>query len=556
MFLSLFKNEHMTIKTNIAIAGIAACLLAACTKPEIVDNFEQSYQSIKGKNLIPHITTLSSDEFEGRLPAGKGGKLTEDYIINEYKNAGLQPLNGSYKQEVGLVNIEVTNTPELNVPGVFFSFAENFVATTRKVVDSIELKDSELVFVGYGINAPEHQWNDYAGLDMKGKTAVILINDPGFATQDPSIFNGNTMTYYGRWTYKYEEAARQGAAGAIIIHETAPASYGWSVVKHGWTGPQFHLQSSKEASVDVEMWITNDKAKEIFTAAGLDYQQSKQEAQQRGFKALPLKNKASVSLTNKLEKSSSHNIVGTIPGTETPDEHIFYMGHWDHIGMDLDPNAEDKVFNGAHDNATGIGGIIEIAKAYQLLNIKPKRSITFLAVTAEEQGLLGSKYYADNPLVPFNKTIAAINMDSLNILGKFIDMTVVGMGQSELEELLAEAAKSQDRTLVQEPTPERGYYYRSDHFSFAKRGVPALSAKGGTKPRGVLTEKRKELAARIGKCYHNACDEYAEDWDLSGAVEDLQLYFALGHQLAMSNQYPNWKEGSEFKLVRDASMKQ
>ncbi len=547
----------MTIKTKLLAASLATCAIAACSnKTEVVDNFQQAYDSLSGENLIPHIKTLASDEFEGRLPAGKGGKLTEDYIIKEYQNAGLQPLNGSYKQEVGLVNIEVTNTPELKVPGLFFDFGENFVATTRKVVESIELKDSDLVFVGYGINAPEHKWNDYEGIDMRGKTAVMLINDPGFATQDPTIFNGNTMTYYGRWTYKYEEAARQGAAGAIIIHETAPASYGWSVVKHGWTGPQFHLEQSKEASVDVEMWITDDKAKELFTAAGLDFTQAKQAAMQRGFKAMPLKNKASVKLTNKLETSKSHNIVGTIPGSETPDEHIFYMGHWDHIGMDLDPNATDKVFNGAHDNATGIGGLIEIAKAYQMLNIKPKRSITFLAVTAEEQGLLGSKYYADNPLVPFNKTIAGINMDSLNVLGRFTDMTVVGFGQSELEDLLAEHAKKQDRVLTQEPTPERGYYYRSDHFSFAKRGVPALSAKGGTQARGGMTEKRKQLAERIGKCYHQACDEYADDWDLSGAGEDLKLYFALGHQLSMSNAYPNWKQGSEFKLVRDKSLNQ
>jgi Zn-dependent M28 family amino/carboxypeptidase len=533
---------------------VTGALLAACaSEPKIENNFLEAYNGFSTDDMKSHIVTLSSDEFGGRLPTGKWGKLTEDYIINEFKAIGLQPTNGIYKQKVPLLNIEVTNKPSLSIPGLFFDYGENFVATSRKVREQSSLKDSELVFVGYGINAPEHNWNDYAGIDVKGKTVVMLINDPGYATQDASIFNGNAMTYYGRWSYKYEEAARQGAAGAIIIHETAPASYGWSVVKHGWSGPQFHLAESKEASVDVEMWITDGKAKELFTAAGIEFDEAKKLAMKRGFKAMNLKNKASISLTSKLTKSESHNVMATLPGTETPDEHIVYMGHWDHIGISTE-DVEDKIFNGAHDNATGIAGIIEIAKAYNKLNIKPKRSITFLAVTAEEQGLLGSKYYADNPVIPFNKTVAAINMDSLNILGRFEDITVVGMGQSELEDLLAEVGKRQNRTLTQEPTPERGYYYRSDHFSFAKRGVPALSAKGGTKPRGGMTPARKELAERVGRCYHQSCDEYAEDWSMESAVEDLQLYFEMGHILSMNKAYPGWKDGSEFKLIREKSM--
>lgn len=531
---------------------------AETTSPFEHSDFKASYDGISIPKLKNHIQYLSSDELGGRAPASPGDKLTADYLVNEFKQLGLKPGNGdSYLQQVELLAINSTVSQGLKIGDIEFSNTENYVATTRNKEKLMSLKDSELVFVGYGVNAPEFGWNDYRGLDVKGKTVVILVNDPGYATQDPEVFSGKTMTYYGRWTYKYEEAGRQGAAGAIIIHETAPASYGWSVIKNGWTGTQFHLPRNENSGpvVDVELWIDVNKTQELFAKAGLDFEKEKLRAQTKDFTPVSLGMTASVEVTSEFSQSTSNNVVAVLPGSEQPDEHIIYMAHIDHLGTDTSLEG-DQIYNGAHDNASGTGGIIEIARAYTSLNKAPRRSITFVGAAAEEQGTLGSKYYAENPTTPLSKIVGLINMDSINITGRKKDVSVKGNGKSELEEVLAEAAALQNRTLTPEAHPERGYYFRSDHFSLAKKGVPGLSVGGGTV---ALNEKEeainKLIGERISRCYHQLCDEYAEDWGWEGAKEDLQLYYATGYLLSTGDQWPNWYEGTEFKLLRDEMMK-
>ncbi|WP_448565466.1 M28 family metallopeptidase [Thalassotalea ganghwensis] len=521
-------------------------------------DFDKAYQSFDIDKIKADIKLLSSDKFVGREPSSAGEKLTTDLLINEFKRLGLAPGNGdSYTQAVPLVSITSTPTANLTIADLKFEFPKNYVASSRKMDKQLSLENSQLVFVGYGINAPEYQWNDYEGVDVKGKTVVVLVNDPGFATQDPELFDGNTMTYYGRWTYKYEEAARQGAAGAIIVHETKPASYGWNVIESSWTGAQYHLPASEvnEAAVDVEMWISHDKAVELFAKSSLDFEKEKQKAASRAFKAVEMPVKANITVENKFDKSTSNNVIATIKGSERPDEHVLYMGHWDHLGTTV-VDGKTQVYNGAHDNATGTAGLMHIAKAYSKLAKAPKRSVTIVAVTAEEQGRLGSRFFANHPTMPLNKIVGLVNMDSLDITGVKSDVTVVGFGKSALEEYLAKAAKRQGRTLSPEQTPERGYYYRSDHFSLAKKGVPALSAGGGSV---WVNEKERAIGERVSamvaKCYHQTCDEYSEDWGWQGLVAELQLFFETGYLLANSAQWPNWYEGTEFKALRDSMMK-
>jgi Zn-dependent M28 family amino/carboxypeptidase len=534
----------------------ALCLVSA---PVFAgNNFDKAYQSFDIETLKQDIKQLSSDEFGGREPSSKEEPLTTNMLIDGFKALGLEPgNNGSFTQAVPMVSITGTPTKNLTIGDISFEFPKNYVASSRKMSEVNELKDSELVFVGYGINAPEYGWNDYDNIDVKGKTVVVLVNDPGFATQDASLFEGNTMTYYGRWTYKYEEAARQGAAGAIIVHETKPASYGWNVIESSWTGAQYHLPAKEvnEPAIDVEMWISVDKAQELFAKSGKDFYQEKAKAKSKSFKALALDLKANVAVKNSIESSTSNNVIATIKGSEKPDEHVVYMAHWDHLGSTI-VDGKKKIFNGAHDNATGTAGLVHIAKAYKMLNKAPKRSITIVAVTAEEQGRLGSRYFANHPTMPLNKIVGLVNMDSLDITGVKSDLTVVGFGKSQLEKYLAKAAKRQNRTLTAELTPERGYYYRSDHFSLAKKGVPALSAGGGS---AWVNEEQanigKRVKAMVAKCYHQACDEYDENWGWQGLVAELQVFFETGYLLAQSDEWPNWNEGTEFKAARDAMMK-
>jgi Zn-dependent M28 family amino/carboxypeptidase len=541
------------------ISSVFMFTFVSCSSDE--HDIEAAVASLNTDELAHDVEILSSDEFEGRFPASPGEEKTLEFLKAEFEKVGLKAGNGdSFFQEVPLVEITASPQTKLVVTGsktpLEFSYGDDFVGVTLRVQEKVSVENSDMIFVGYGIVAPEYNWNDYEGIDAKGKTVVMLVNDPGFATEDPDLFKGRAMTYYGRWTYKYEEAARQGAACAIIIHETAPAAYGWNVVWNGWTGPNFSLVSEdgNASRCAVESWITLETAKTIFKASEQDYNDLKKSAQQPGFEAVPLGLKANLVLENKIRKAISRNVIGLLPGSERADEFIIYTAHWDHFGKD--PNLEgDQIFNGALDNATGTAALIELAEAFQQLGLPPLRSILFMAVTAEEQGLLGSEYYATHPIYPLNKTVAVINMDSLNIYGRMKDIRIVGYGQSELDEYVKAYAKEVGRVVLPNPTPEKGSFFRSDHFPFAKQGVPALSAGSGIQhlekgEKWGLAQKENYVREK----YHQVSDEYDPNWDLSGLLEDLHMYFMIGYRLSMESSFPNWNEGSEFKAKRDADM--
>ena len=536
--------------TIFVLLGIGAC--QPTISPEAVAD------DVSATRLASHIEVLASDEFEGRAPASPGEEKTIHYLQQEFRRLGLKPGNGeSYLQQVPLVEITADSTPALKVEGGSqlqeFAYLDEIMVWTKRVVEAAELDRSELVFVGYGVVAPEYGWDDYSDVDVKGKTVVMLVNDPGFATQDPELFNGRSMTYYGRWTYKYQEAARQGAVGALIVHETEPAAYPWEVVTGSWSGPQFGLESRDSAGPlsAIEGWITLATAEELFSQAGLDFAEVKTQALEENFRARELGLRASLTLRNKIRRSISNNVLGLIRGSQRPDEYVCYMAHWDHLGRD--PNLDgDQIYNGALDNASGTAGLLELARAFAQLDPAPARSLLFLAVTAEEQGLLGSAYYSDNPVFPTRHTVAAINLDGMNLLGRTRDITVVGYGFSELDDYLSRAAASQDRQVVPDPEPEKGYYYRSDHFNFARKGVPALYADSGIDyvEQGSQwgREQRDDYTANR---YHKPSDEFRSDWDLSGLVEDLKLFFQVGHELATIDDFPNWRTGNEFRAIRD-----
>ncbi|UCG86043.1 MAG: M28 family peptidase [Gemmatimonadota bacterium] len=539
------------------LATVATVAIVACGDARL----DGALDTITAEDLVADVLVLSSDEFEGRAPASPGEEKTVEFLEAEFEKLGLEPGNGdSYYQEVPLVSITAQPGASLLVRGSGsahrFSYGDEIMVWTKRVVRSAAISSSEIVFVGYGTVAPEYGWNDYEGVDVRGKTVITLVNDPGYATQDTALFNGNAMTYYGRWTYKYEEAARQGAAGALIVHETEPASYPWGTVRGSWSGPQFGLvaKDNNMSRAAVEGWITVETARAIFQQAGVSYDSLKVLAAQRDFEAIPLHLNASLSLRNTVEQSTSRNVIAVIPGSSLPDEYFVYMAHWDHLGIDRSLDG-DQIYNGALDNATGTAGLLELAEAFMSLEAPPARSILFLAVTAEEQGLLGSAYYGENPVYPLDKTAAALNMDALNILGSMNDVTVIGLGYSELDDYLADAAAEQDRVVTPDPEPEAGYYYRSDHFSFAKVGVPALYASEGTDHVDYGPEwtqgKRDDYRANH---YHKPSDEYRPDWDLAGAVDDLRLYFRIGYRIANESRFPNWSEGTEFKALRDRMM--
>ncbi|WP_394173249.1 M28 family metallopeptidase [Thalassotalea litorea] len=534
-------------------AALTVSMAATIALPVQAKTVEQAYQNFSEAQLHQHVKTLASDDFGGRLPTSEGETKTMDYLTKHFKEAGfVGGYQGSFLQPVELTEITADADMALTVKGKgkthTFNYVDDMVLGTSRVSETESIKDSQIVFVGYGINAPEYQWNDYQGLDVKGKTVVMLVNDPGFETQNPDLFTGSAMTYYGRWTYKYEEASRQGAAAAIIVHETAPASYPWSVVTNGWTGPQYGLyrEDKNMQRVGLEGWLTHESAVKLFQQAGLNFDEYKQKALQ-GPIAKSLDLMASATVNSTLKRSTSHNFIATLPGSKTPDEQILLTGHWDHIGTDSSLQG-DQIYNGAHDNATGIGGMIEIAKAFGSLDKAPKRSITVIATTAEEQGLLGSLYYAQNPAYPLDKTVAVFNLDSLNILGQTKDMIVRGKGKSEVEDYLAKAAEKQGRHLVKETNPAAGSYYRSDHFNFAKEGVPAVFAGGGSIPlNDEVAKYRAKVLPDMRRCYHQLCDEYNPQWDLRGAIEDLQLTFDAMFQVANSTDWPKWSKSSEFQ---------
>lgn len=542
--------------TYMWLLGVAS---AACR----VENAEiqRGLNAINAADLAHKIQVLAADSMEGRSPSSAGEEKTVRYLVDQFRQLGLRSGSGEdYVQQVPLVSIAADRSMTLAVQGKSgvsnLAYGDQFVAFTSRVVERTGIQNSELVFAGYGIVAPEFGWNDFADTDVKGKTIVVLVNDPGFATGDTTLFKGHTMTYYGRWTYKYEEAARQGAAGVLIVHETEPAGYPWEVVTGSWSGARFALESpdNNASRAAVEGWITADAARQIFREAGMDYDSLKARAAQQAFKAVPLGLRASLTVRNTLRRSSSRNVLAVLPGTSRADEYVIYMAHWDHLGKDSTLPG-DQIYNGALDNASGTAALLELAKAYAALDRNPARSVLFLAVTAEEQGLLGSQYYAAHPVYPLNKTVAAINMDGMNVWGPMRDITVIGFGNSELDDYVAEAATTQNRVVRPDPEPEKGFYFRSDHFPLAKAGVPALDPDAGTNSvqhgESWARQQRDEYTAQR---YHKPADEYAASWDLSGAVDDLRLLFRVGYQLANEATFPNWRPGTEFKAARDAMM--
>ena len=539
-------------------------LLAACTSGG--DSGEASIPDV----TVPEIslatmqdivTRLASDEFEGRSPGTAGEEKTVAVLVDRFKAAGLQPgNNGSWTQDVPLVEMTAEKVSALTFAGgtapLSLAYGTQFVAGTYRIQPNIAIKDSDVVFVGYGINAPEKGWNDYAGVDVKGKTVVILVNDPDWQTAaTKGEFNGRAMTYYGRWTYKFEEAARQGAAAALIVHDTEPAAYGWNVVQSSWTGTQY-LAATTDNGADqtaVNGWIQLDQTKALFTRAGQDFAALSKAARVKGFKAVPLTGvKASLSFANAITRKMSKNVIGVLPGAKRADEYVLYTAHWDHLGRCEAVNGDD-ICNGAIDNATGTAALVALAEA-QVKAGAPDRSLVFLAVTAEESGLLGSKYYAENPVFPLNRTVGGVNMDALTGSGPAKDIIVVGRGKSELEDYLAKAVATAKRVIVDEPTPEKGFYYRSDHFSLAKLGVPMIYFDGGEDLIDGGTAAGKAWAANYTeRQYHAPSDDMSAITSWDGMMADLKLYYAVGRMLAMTDAWPNWVEGDEFRSVRDQS---
>ena len=550
-----------------ATAALAACKREpeapaaapeAATPPAAAHTFTAD---ITEADFADMVKALSSDEFEGRAPGSVGEEKTTAYLEAQMKRIGLQPgNNGSYFQDVPMVETtadEAATTMTLATAkgDHALKFGTDYVIGTRTGQTEVKLDASDMVFVGYGVDAPEQQWNDYAGQDWTGKTVVMFVNDPGFHAKDETLFGGNRMTYYGRWTYKFEEAARKGAAAALIVHDTAGASYGWDVVKNSWAGPQYDLpaKDDPEKRIPLQGWLSAEAARQLFADAGLDLDAAYASAGKRGFKPVPLKAKATVSLKSSITEKTSRNVIGVLPGATKPDEAVLYMAHWDHLGKH-EGEEGDNIYNGAVDNATGVAGILEIAEAFAHQDPKPARSVVFVAVTLEESGLLGSRYYVAHPTFPMDKIAGVINLDAMSVGGKSRDFVVTGKGNSELEDMLKVYADQQGRVLTEEGNPAGGYYFRSDHFNFAKAGVPALYAKGGNDLLEGGVEAGKAASEEYAKRYHQASDEMHEGWKLDGVVQDLQALYGVGRDLAVEDTWPNWYEGNPFKANRDAMM--
>jgi len=527
----------------------------------IIQGCDQPANEIKELNLHKHIEILASDEFEGRGPGSAGGEKTKLYLKEEFKKMGLPSIRGDYYLEVPLSKMTV----DLN--SSFLSISKNDKARileagpetvywTKRVVEGVSVRTSELVFVGYGIVAPEYGWNDYKNLDVKGKTAVMLINDPGFWTEDPELFNGKSMTYYGRWTYKFEEAARQGAEAVLIIHDTAPAAYPWQVVETSWAGKQIDLKREDmgRSRVKVEGWITSEVAEDIFGQANLDLKALKQAALKADFQSVEMTGLTlDAALNNKVEFSISHNVAAVKNGYKKPNEYILMMAHWDHLGIKEDQSG-DNIYNGAVDNASGTAGLLELANYFS--KVESERSLLFLAVTAEESGLLGSQYFAEYPPIKLSNIVAGYNFDASLPVGKTKDVIVVGYGASELEDILKTELDKVGRYIVPDPQPEKGFFYRSDHISFSKKGVPMLYADSGfDKIDGGKEAGRAFGDEYTAKYYHQPSDEYDPDWDLSGFADQLTLTTKMVKYLADSDRWPEWYEGNEFRSIREESRK-
>ncbi|WP_172406472.1 M28 family metallopeptidase [Pedobacter sp. AJM] len=547
------------IKKAIFLLGCALLLLTSCKQGSEKSSTSPDSLSVKAINdssLTHYLSVIAADSLEGRKPFTNGETKTISYLKTQFEKLGLEPGNGdSYFQEVPMVEIKSVPEDQMLIKGkpgsLSLNYLTDFVAGSRRLQEKVSIANSPLVFAGFGIVAPEYGWNDYKGLDVKGKTVVVMINDPGFA--DSTLFKGKNMTYYGRWTYKFEEASRQGAAGVLIIHDTEPAAYPWSVVRSGWSKSKLNLQSADNGMnrTVIEGWISLDKAKSLFKMSGQS-DDLMARAKEKGFKAVDLGLTTSLTVKNKIKKSVSYNVLAKVTGGKRQDEAIIYSAHWDHLGIGEKVKG-DSIYNGAVDNATGVASLLELATAFKKLPNKPGRSILFISYTAEEQGLLGSEYYAKHPVFPLAKTVANINMDMMGIAGKTKDIVVYGFGQSELEDYAATSAKKQGRVVVPDPVPSSGLYYRSDHFNLAKVGVPSLFTGSGVDNMKNGREWGLKQVADFTKFrYHSPQDNFdAKTWDLSGIVEDVRLVFDLGYRLSNEDVYPKWKAGSEFKAIRE-----
>src|SRR6184192_1492799 len=536
---------------------------------ELKERLQPALEVITPDGLLAHIKVLASDEFEGRSPGTKGEDLSVTYIADQFKKIGLKPGNpdGTYTQEVPLAGIKSEPRMSFAISGktMDLKYADDFVASSARLQPEIKMEKSDLVFVGYGVVAPEYGWNDYKNVDVRGKTLLMLIGDPPVPdSKDPSklndkMFKGKAMTYYGRWTYKYEIAAQKGAAAAIIIHETEPAASPWQVVRSSWGKENFELDNPNKNmdAVSARSWITRDVAKKLFADCGLDFDALKKSAVTKEFRPVALKAKANIDIKQEIRSFKSHNVIGKLEGDDPKlrDEFIIYTAHWDHLGRHPELQG-DQIFNGAIDNASGVASVIQLAAAFKKLNPPPKRSVLFMATTAEEAGLLGAKFYAEHSLYPLEKTLADINIDTVNPWGKTRDIEDLSNNSSTLDDLLAAAAKRNSRVMTANSQPEKGSFYRADHFEFSKLGVPALYTGGGKdfigKPTDFGQQKKDDYVAHH---YHQASDEVNPEWDLSGAVQDVQLLFEVGYQVANGDKFPEWKPGTEFKAKRDAMLK-
>lgn len=546
-----FKN-HLFIVFSIFI-GI---FFPSCS------DFNNAESTINEEDMTRIVKEFTSDDLQGRKPFTIGEEKAVDFLVKEYKRIGLEPIiNESYIQEVPVV--EITDIPDKRMKinmwnaSIELNYKDDFVAFSKHLVDEISVNNTDMIFAGYGIVAPEYNWNDYKGIDVKGKIVVVLVNDPGFGTDNTDFFKGNAMTYYGRWTYKYEEAARQGAKGVFIIHETEPAGYPWSVVLNGATIPKLYLQPDDNylSMCAIEGWLTLNAATELFSLAGFDLADLKEKAKSRDFKAFRMKSRLSLNIKSNHKFASSKNVIGIIPGKERKDEVIIYSSHWDHLGIGASFNG-DSIYNGAVDNGTTTAWMLEIAEAFANLRKQPARTIMFLSPTAEEQGLIGSQYYATHPLFPLNKTVANINNDLMLPYGPYKDIMITGYGQSELEDYVEKFAEKYDRYVLPDPNPHTGMYYRADHFSFARVGVPALFARGNCDNRELgkewASKKEKEW---IQNFYHKPTDQYdPSTWNFTGIVDDAKIMFRIGYELSKESSFPEWKEGSEFKEIREKQM--
>ncbi len=553
------------------IAGmlvLAGIVWGAAPSPEL----KSALESLKPARILEHIKVLASDEFEGRGPGTVGEDKTVAYLTGQFQRMALKPGNpdGTFLQKVPLVGFQaksVVGSFQAGGKTIALSFPNDFVAVSRRMSEEVKVENSEVVFVGYGVVAPEYQWDDYKGLDVRGKTLLMLVNDPAVPDPkdptklDPNLFKGRAMTYYGRWTYKYEIASEKGATAVILIHENEPAGYPFEVVKGSWSRENFDIVPTQTGHtpnrVEVEGWITRDKAKELLQASNHDLETLKKAAVRADFRPVSLNTRAQFAITNTLREVQSHNVVARLEGSDPAlkGETVVYTAHWDHLGKDPALGG-DQIYNGALDNASGVAMVLEIARAFTMINPAPRRSIVFLIVTAEEKGLLGAKYYAAHPLYPLDRTLANINLDGINPWGPTRDLISIGMGNSTLDDLLVELAQAQGRTVLADAEPEKGFYFRSDHFEFAKQGVPALDPDGGRqfvgKPPEFGQQKYDEYTA---KDYHKVSDQVKPDWDLTGAVDDARLFLELGYRVAQGDRYPEWKPGTEFRARREAMLK-